>query len=341
MIDLTTQYDNLYVDIRHRSTMPFQIFIGPRGTGKTFSALREEINNPSTGDKFIYLRNDQREARIATSPVGNAFKKINSTYNVDVEGDFSTTMGMGTFSMNEGEDLIGYAFGLTTFSGARSIDLSDCTHCIFEEFIPEKHVQKRRNRGEAFLNFVETVARNREVEGDKPFIVYLLANAIALDDEILLALGVVNDIQDMIKHNEKRRTIRERGVYIELVDVAVTEKKRETALYKLGNKDFNDSALRADFYEARLNLIEKSFNQRDFVPFLSYDDICIYQSKQEQRFHIAATGEQAKTHLLTTEQLRLRTLFRNTYGRELGADRITFDNFVTRNRIETALKIKN
>lgn len=341
MIDLTTKTEDLYINIRNRSDMPTQIFIGPRGTGKTFSALRPEINNQYTGDKFIYLRNDQREARIATSEIGNAFKKINTTYGVDVSGDFNTQLGMGRFLMNDGEDTIGYAFGLTTFAGARSIDLSDVSHGIFEEFIPEKHVQKRRNRGDAYLNFVETVGRNREVEGEKPFTMYLLANAIQLDDDILLALKVTNDIQDMISHGEKRRTLRDRGIYIELVDVAVTEKKKSTSLYKIGNEQFNNDALKADFANARLNLIQKNFNQREYTPMMSYDSICIYKSKRENVYHIAETGEKAKNHLLLTEHLRLRSLFRTTYCRELGADRITFDNFETRNKIEVALKVQS
>ena len=340
MIDLTTKTENLYIDIRKRSEQPFQIFIGPRGTGKTFSALRQEINNPMTGDKFIYLRNSSREARIATTPIGNAFKKINTTYNVDVSGDFSTQLGMGTFAMNEGENIIGYAFGLTTFSGARSIDLSDISHCIFEEFIEEKQVKKQKFRGEAFLNFYETVNRNREIEGEKPVTVYLLANAIDLSDDILRALHAQNEIQDMIKHGEKRRTIPNRGLYIELVDVKVADLKYETSLYKLGNEEFNNDTLKADFDHARLNLIKKTFNQKDYEPTFSYDKICVYKSKQDGTYHIAKTGEIAKNHMLITEHLRFRGLFRTTYMRYLGADKITFDNFETRNEIEKALKVE-
>lgn len=340
MIDLKTKTEHLYINIRERSEQPFQIYIGPRGTGKTFSALRPEINNPMTGDKFIYLRNTSREARIATTPIGNAFKKINSTYNVDVSGDFSTQLGMGTFMMNEGENVIGYAFGLTTFSGARSIDLSDISHCIFEEFIEEKQVKKQKYRGEAFLNFYETVNRNREIEGEKPVICYLLANAIDLGDDILRALHAQNEIQDMIKHGEKRRTVPDRGLYIELVDVKVANMKYDTALYKLGNDEFNDDTLKADFAGARLNLIRKTFNQRDYEPLLSYDKLCIYKSKQDGSYHIAKTGEIAKNHLLVTEHLRFRSIFRSTYLRNLGADKITFDSFETRADTEIALKVE-
>lgn len=341
LINLKTNQEHLYVDVRERSKMPFQFYIGPRGTGKSFTCLRPEINNPVTGDKFLYLRNTKAEVQVATSQVGNAFKRINTVYGTDVIGDFSNQLGFGTFEMNERNDIIGYAFGITTFAGARSIDLTDITHMIYEEFIPEEHVPKRRARGKAFLNLYETVNRNRELEGKEPVTVYFLANAINLADEILLEMGVVNDIQSMLRNNEKRRTIPDRGIYIEIVDAKVTEKKKNTALYRIGNAAFNNEALTADFANARLNLIQKTFNQRDYTPYLSYAGICIYKSKQGRHIHIASTGEVARTHLLTTESLRLRAIFRSEYITELGADRISFDSFETRNSLEVALKLND
>lgn len=339
LFELKTDQEDLYVDVRTRSKMPFQIFIGPRGTGKSFTCLRQEINNPMTGDKFLYLRNTKAEAQVATSVVGNAFKRINTVYGSDVEGDFSNSLGFGTFEMNEHNDIIGYAFGITTFAGARSIDLTDVSHMVFEEFIPEEHVPKRKARGKAFLNLYETVNRNRELEGKDPVTVYFLANAISLSDEILLELGIVNDIQNMLKNGEKRRTIPQRGVYIEIIDAKVVEKKKNTALYRLGNTSFNNSALRADFANARLNLIQEKFNQRDYYPYLSYAGICIYKSKQTRLMHIAATGETAKYNLLETESLRFRSIFRSEYITELGQNLITFDSYETRNLIEEALKL--
>lgn len=341
LINLQTDQEDLYVDVRTRSHMPFQFYIGPRGTGKSFTCLRQEINNPMTGDKFLYLRNTKAEVQVATSPVGNAFKRINTVYGTDVIGDFSNQLGFGTFEMNDKNDIIGYAFGITTFAGARSIDLTDVSHMVFEEFIPEEHVPKRRARGKAFLNLYETVNRNRELEGKDAVTVYFLANAISLADEILLEMGIVNDIQNMLRNGENRRTIPQRGVYIEIIDAKVVDKKKDTALYRLGNTSFNNQALRADFANARLNLIQRKFNQRDYVPYISYAGITIYKSKQERHMHIAATGETAKNNLLETETLRLRSIFRSEYITELGADRISFDSFETRNLLEAALKLND
>lgn len=336
-IETKTKEDSKYIDVTTRSKMPFQFFIGPRGTGKTFSALRNEINNDCTGDKFIYLRNTQSEAEAATTTYGNAFKKINSVYGTDITGQFISKLGMGAFYKNDMADMLGYAFGLTTFAGKRSIDVSDASRVIFEEFIPEKHVAMRKNRGDAFLHFYETCNRNRELEGDDPLIVYFLANAISLSDDILVTFKITDDIENMIKYGERRRTIPERGIYIELVDVEISKEKENTALYKLGIDEFNDQALKADFANERLNLIKSAFNQRDYTPFLSYSKWCIYQSKVNGTYHIAMTNEQAKEHLIETETVLLRRLFRSTYQIEYGANRVTFDSYETKVAIEKAL----
>ena len=350
MIDLITKEDKqgLYIDTTTRSDMDFQIYIGSRGTGKTFTTLRQFVNYRELGKRFIYLRNTDREAKIATTKVGNAFKSINMKYGTDIVGGFSSELGIGTFhdryglaedDKSDGE-LVGYAFGLSTFAGVRSIDLSDVETCVFEEFIPEKHIRKIKNRGDAFLNFVETANRNRELDGGKPMRLYLLANAIALDDDILISLGATKEIEEMVRNGEKRRTIRNRHLYIELVeDVGIVAEKRKGALYQVANKDFTESALTANFHNERLYLILKNFNQRDYKPLISYDEYCVYNNKSNGTLHIARTKEQAKRHLLKTEYVRFRQLFRGKYILYCGADKITFDSYDTKANIENILKI--
>lgn len=350
MIDLITEQDKqgLYIDTPSRSDMDFQIFIGSRGTGKTFTTLRPFVNYREQNRRFIYLRNTDREAKIATTAVGNAFKSINLTYGTNIVGGFTTELGIGAFYDRYGLDsddksdgeVIGYAFGLSTFAGVRSIDLSDVDACVFEEFIPESHVRKMKNRGDAFLNFVETVNRNRELNGGKPVRIYLLANAIALNDEILVALNATKEIENMVRNGEKRRTIKDRHLYIELVeDVGIVAEKRKGALYQVANKEFTESALTANFHNERLYLILKSFNQRDYRPYVSFDEYCVYQHNSNGTIHIAQTNERAKTHLLKTEVVRFRQLLRGKYILLCGADKVTFDSYATRAYIEQQLKI--
>ena len=347
MYDTKTEYDDMYVNICERSKMTFQIFIGARGTGKTFSALKGELNNKFTGEKFIYLRNTEKECKISVSPIGNAFKSLNRVFGTNIEGEYTESLSFGEYwdktdENEEEQECIGYVFGLSTFAGARSVDLSDVDRVIFEEFIPETHVRKFKDRGKAFLNFYETLARNREVEGEEPVKVYLLANAIDLRDDILQALGVVHEIEDMIARGEKRRTIPDRDVYVELVDtVSIVDKKKNTALYKMASSEFTEESLKADFHSAGLHLIKPKFNQREYHPVLSFGTICIYMHSSNETMHIARTGEIAKEHLTKSEYYALRQMLKPSYRYNIGAGKITFDSFETRKEIEAALDIKD
>lgn len=343
MYDTHTSHDELYIDLPTRSTATFQIFIGARGTGKTFSVLRGELNNKFTGEKFIYLRNTNKECQIAVSEFGNAFKSLNKAFGTNITGEYNSQLSYGEFydqTDEENDVQIGYSFGLSTFAGARSVDLSDVDRIVFEEFIPEMHVRKMRNRGQAFLNFYETLARNREIDGLPPVKVYFLANAINLSDEILYTLGAVNHIQSMVRNSEKRRSIPDRDLYIELVDtVGIVGKKKETALYKMAGDEFTQQALTADFHHERLELIRPNENLRQYKAEISYGLYTVYRHKDNGRFHIAHTGEPAEMNLQQTERRMFQRIFAKPYVYHLAKNNLTFDSYETRVYIEANLNL--
>ena len=47
--------ENFYFDIKGRSAMPFQVYIGGRGIGKSYSALRELATNFPADEKLVQL----------------------------------------------------------------------------------------------------------------------------------------------------------------------------------------------------------------------------------------------------------------------------------------------
>ena len=59
--------ENFYFDIKGRSAMPFQVYIGGRGIGKSYSALRELATNFPADEKWIYMRRTGKEIE-ATDP---------------------------------------------------------------------------------------------------------------------------------------------------------------------------------------------------------------------------------------------------------------------------------
>lgn len=342
--------NDLYGDITTHSKEIFQFFIGSRGRGKSYPVLRSFIPGngftPDLNGRFLYVRRMAREAQASALSESNPFKKLNDDLGRNIYASYDSAVGVGTFrerkEIGEGavDDLIGYITSVSSFAGGlRSVDLSDVSVILYEEFIPEKHVRKIKGEGEAFLNLYETVNRNREIEGKDPVKVYFLANAISLSNPTLAVFGIISDIQGMIRNGESRRTDRERSIYIELMSESeISEKKKKTALYKaLGTEnDFSKNALAADFHDERLGMICRE-NTREYVPFISWGSICIYAHKSNGCYYAAKTGERARVHFKENEIPRFRGYYRARYIYDFCRDAFLFDDFVTKMAIESAL----
>lgn len=311
-----------YFNVKGRTELPFAIFIGGRGIGKTYSALLE-----CTEKKFLYIRRTAKEIEACASEYANPFKKINKNEGLDIKSNFISKIGMGYFTKND--EIIGYSGALSTFAGSsRSMDFSDVELIVFDEFIPERHRMKIKDEGEAFLNLYETVNRNREFEGKPPVKVYLLANAISLDNDILMTMGAIKPLENMINGHTSRFSNRQRGIYIEMVkDSPVSEAKRNTALYRLtSGSDFERHALSNEFVNDELNVVKK-VNIIEYTPYIQFGDYTIYKHKSREDIYIAKKIETCKTVLSRDDWRKLQMLFGRTFQLLTDAVKICYDDY--------------
>ena len=318
---------------------PYQIFIGGRGIGKTHSILRESLTHCNGSNKFIYMRRTDKELTLLMDTkkgegVGNPFKKLNSmyTWNFGILKIFDSVGGIFKRELDEQNNFIyaqqvGYAIALSTIAGIRGVDFSDCTDLIFDEFIPEIHVQKISNEGFAFLNAVETINRNRELDGEKPLRVWLLSNSTNIEHDLLRTLGLVNVIERMKKRGIEHQYFKDRGLAIHLFgdSTQFVEKKQQTSLYKLTKgTDFYDFSLSNDFVFNDDSLVE--FRQlKGYVPFIQIDNAYCYRKKGETDVYVTyARNKVAWKYDTKHEQDRLH--FKEHYG-------IMFRNLFTNQKI--------
>ena len=271
-----------------RSRCAFNFFIGARGTGKTYGGLLHQHEDYFSGEcgKFIYMRLTQTELDICASVEDNPYKKLNARENWDVQ--FCKVPQTPTYLLTDmnGEEktTIGSARALGTFSNVRGSDFSDYTHIIFDEFAPAERVRKTpeiKQAGYLFAQAYETIDRNRELEGQPPVVAIFLANAFRLDSDILYYYGLIPVIEGMMRNGQKRCTIPEKSVYIELCDAPdVTDAKRETALYKAlrGNQHIENINLNNKYNDYNLTLVKK-VNIAEYVPIVCYDEVTIYSHK--------------------------------------------------------------
>ena len=323
--------ENFYFDIKGRSAMPFQVYIGGRGIGKSYSALRELALDMPEDEKWIYMRRTGKEIEACATEFGNPFKTINKDFGTAIVPMSGGKGAAEYFYNNLDEDnpiLCGYGVALSTFAGLRSMDLSDVTLVVFDEFIPERQVKRIKAEGDALLNFYETVNRNRELQGRPPLKLILLANAIDLANPILETLGIITEIENMISHGEHRRTIPQRGLYIERVGkVGVTNAKQHTALYQLANADFTNDTLNADFLSADLTTIKRNVNLKEYKPVFRFSDYVVFRSSKA--FHIQKSDITVAKNFPESAGVKVRTFFAPTYRVARAYGNITFESYTT------------
>lgn len=259
------------------------IIIGSRGVGKTYSAIDFMM---SLDTPFIYLRNKATQIETCCTAFGNPFKKWCSNTGRDVFIKSTKDCGMIFERINDEEtQLKGYALPLSIFENMRGVDLSDVTHVLFDEFIERDKLKFDQFTG--FMNFYETVNRNRELENEPPLQVFMLSNAQKLDSPILAGLDLVSVIEGMVKSDQQNYSTG--NIWLSLPKSAVSEAKKGTALYQIAqgtkyyseaieNKFANDS-----FYGVKKQPII------EYTGFACIDGIYLYKHKSSAKYYACNT----------------------------------------------------
>ena len=319
---------------------PFQIFLGGRGTGKTFSALSGCLDLP---DKFIFMRRTAQELDLMLDSEkygegANPFKPINKIKSRDVglSKIVKNMAGIYNREMVDGKLCpvgapIGYGVALSTISSIRGVSFADCTDCIYDEFIPEKHVRKIKNEGGALLNAYETICRNRELEGEDPLRLWLLANSNDIYNDVFIELEIVSEVEKMVRREKSDKYFPDRGLAIHLIlnNEEFVRAKSETALYKLtkGSR-FADMALNNKFSYNDFSLI-KHENITGYRPVCGIGKAYIYKKKGSAALYVSYAPARCKTYNIDHEQ-DCRSFY-NEFGRALikcfTYSRISFESY--------------
>lgn len=355
VVERKGEIENLFVDISNRSTMPFQVFVGPRGDGKTFSSLRAQTMDKvgesnddwklkeNFDDKFIYLRRRQQDIQIATSETANPFKGINMKYGTCINPKYSSREKFSRFYSLDSfgnRTCCGYGMALSTFHGLRSVNFEDVAHIVFDEFISEKIALKMKAEGETLFNLYETVNRNRELFGKAPVRLTLIANAVDLASDILMSLKIVSTIAHMIDKGQARYTDKSRGIYIELLgDPRFREAKAETALYKLtADSEFAKFALDNEFIDNDRSNVRK-VDLNEYIPMVTYAGMyTLYSHKSQPYLYCAEKNPDSGQHRFNRSTLEMfRAYYKKFYNQNTVFNRISYDSYATKVALDSII----
>lgn len=282
---------------------PFVFCVGGRGTGKTYGALDDAVINHSK--QFQLMRRTQTELDDISSDVNSPFKRLNKD-----KGYGITVKAHKNFSGIYGKDgsMIGQMVALSTVANIRGFDASDIKLTIYDEFIPEAHKAPIKNEHLAFMNYYESVNRNRELFGEPPLKIRSYSNANDIMNPLLIGLKLVTKLDKMRKRREQIYIDKERGfVLIDLYDSPISRIKKQTALYKFaGDGEFSNMAIKNDFNSPLSEPVSRPL--KEYIPIIKVGEICVYKHKSANKYYISTkqSGNPPEYDMKDTDLKRLR-----------------------------------
>lgn len=270
---------------------PFNFIWGGRGTGKTYSSLKYCVENKKT---YMYSRTKQTQLDIVKNAELSPMKALNEGEKWNIQ-PFPISKIAGFYKCNvvDGKNVpeglpLGYASAISTISNLRGFSAEDVAIWIYDEFIPQKGDRVPRGIATSFLHGYETMNRNRELQGKPPIQVFCLSNSDSIGCELFAELGLIRQVAKMSREHKETWYDKKRGIALfNLCNSPISQKKADTALYKLAGKEssFAHMSLDNDFTDTDYSDI-RSQPLAEYNPLLFIGEIAIYQHKSQERLYV-------------------------------------------------------
>lgn len=261
----------------------FIMVVGARGVGKTYGVMRELRNRKQP---FIYLRRLKTQIDNCGKNTGNPFKRLNMDCGWNIL-PFSVGGNIEFRENDRNGDLVAVGVALSTVATVRGIDFSDFNYIVFDEAVAMIGEKPIKNEFEAFLNFYETVNRNRELIGDRPVQAILLGNANKLSNPYFTGWHFMKTSLKMLRGKQMvYQTPDSSRIMIMLQDSPISKRKAETAVYQNGTDGFVSMALDNVFRTDETKI--KSEPLKEYNHMVSIGEIGIYRHKSERRYYVSS-----------------------------------------------------
>ena len=302
---------------------PFQIFIGGRGTGKTFSALSGAVEGKCRM-KAMYMRRtlDAWELSLDTKTCegANPYKSVNRIKNCNYGYARINKKLAGLYARESDQEAetvrhigapVGYSTALGAVARIRGLDFSEVSDLIYDEFCKEKHEPNMSGEFDALMNAYETINRNREFDGEPPLRMWLLSNSSDIYNPIFVGLNIVHICERMCRAEKEHYYDEKRGLAIHILKASpeFVRKKSETALYRLtAGTRFAASALNNEFAYNDFSLIQsKSLKGYQPICSLSHKTF-IYRKKGSNEIYVSYASAQCPNFDIEHQQ-ELRSFY--------------------------------
>lgn len=259
---------------------PFVLAIGGRGIGKTYGVLKMLYEEKTP---FLYVRRTMAQLEAVTIPALSPYNQINTDcgYNVGVK-----KLSKHTVSFYDDKTEFAVGIALSTFASIRGMSAEKFEVLLFDEIIPERHEKKMKEEDTAFANMLESLNRNRELNGKPPLKVILLSNSNTINSKIISVLGVTDIVETMERRKECYRVINNDVCIVRYEDSPISKRKSNTALYRVvNNADFKAMAIENEFAAADYERV-KRLPLQEYNMIVSIGDCTICKHKSKNEYYI-------------------------------------------------------
>lgn len=267
----------------------FIMVVGARGTGKTYGLFKKLVEEEKP---FIYVRRLQAQLDISKTESGNPFRKLNKDLCLDIQpakagkqAEFRRDGGQG--------DIAALGVALSTVATVRGFDFSGYDYIVFDEAVPMIGEKPIKDEFSSFLNFYETVNRNRELEGLPAVKCIMLGNANQLINPYFAGWKFTKTAVKMILSGQMVYTTPDQSrTMIMLLNSPISKAKSETMLYKNATADFISMALDNAFRTDETCIASRPLAEYNHL--VSVGDIGIYKHKSKREYYVSNITQNPK-----------------------------------------------
>lgn len=309
-IDIDLYPGSGYFNAAEVMTLPFpQIFVtGGRGIGKTFSCVLWLVQNRIP---FIYLRRIDKDAYISRMPDSSDVGKVLRYLGEDFYVEKVPKTSFGYFRRSSDDSIICYIAANKTFENVRGADFSWCKWIVYDEFIPKPSEMRFREEGQGLYHIMETVGRNRELEGEEPLRLICLSNALNMQNDVFLEFELLDMAEALIMDDRHEAAYDERNRLMIVCKYSpISEAKLQTSLYQSASSSFVDMAIRNKFiYDDMSYVINR--NLKEYTAVCAVGPLYIYKHKSRAEWYCCFSRSNTK-NVFTTQSTGIEE-FRRKY----------------------------
>lgn len=325
-------------EITEKNNISYIVIVGSRQIGKTYGTLKLMLD---TDRRFILMRRTQTEVDFLTNIALNPFQNIDDT--VVIKSDSKYTARIDKVDENDNKTQIGMVTSLKGIAKIRGFNGQVFTDLVFDEFIPENHVTKIRDEGDAFINALITISGNRELEGRKPLKVWLLANANNIDNPILEVMNLQKKFDQMVIKGQEYSLLKDNGIMIiNAIGSKIITKRKNSSIFKIANEKSKviQMAFENEFSYNDKESVHKEDLKQFYLICSVRDKFSVWMSRHDRHLHIYKYVNSTKIYnnndRAKKEFLKKYPDIRNDYFK----NNITFSDIIIKENFRKFIDVK-